>query len=287
MSPSQGPILVTGADGGLGRAVLKRLRDAGEPVVAMGRRAPDVPDDAVRFTADITDTDAVRTALSEVQPAIIIHLAGITGGACDVDRALATATNTAATATLAHIAAECGVARFVFTSSAAVYGDGYSRPIAETDTLRGTSTYALTKITAEEELRKVAQGTQLSVVALRIFNVYGPGFTSSLVNRLMASSAVAPVRLTGLDEFVRDYIHADDVAGACVAAAFAHLPDAFTPINVATGVATSNATLLATARAHHEPAVTIEPGTANYSVADTSLMRATLGLTTRALLETA
>lgn len=267
-------LLVTGAGGSIGRRLRARLEaDGYDASFVVSPRSGDGTDDPAVDAVEITDGDQMSAVVARRRPTAIIHLASITGGACDSDPERAEAVNVDAVGALAELAKGAGVARLVFASSSAVYGDQYDSPIDEQGATVLGSRYATTKRRAELALAAAAT-SEFTVVALRIFNVYGPGMADSLANRLVRATADAPVSLAGLDTFVRDYVHVDDVVQALLSAAEAPLSDAWAIINVASGHATSNRELVAAL----EPVVfTVSEPRASYSCANVAAARRLLG----------
>lgn len=262
------PILVTGAGGRIGTA-LRRQAGADLDVVAVTRS----PLPGSR-SIDVTDPEAVDGLLAEVKPRAVVHLAALTGAACDADPAAAERINVGGTAHLAQAARRHGVTRFVLASTAAVYGDARRRPLTESDAPSPSGAYATTKLRAEEALAATAD--QLPSHALRVFNVYGPGMRDSLVTRLFTASRERPVRLNGLDGFVRDYVHVDDVARAVLAAA--ESPDlGFRVLNVGSGVPRRNRDLWEVLPAAARAAVEVGPEVDSYSCADITAITDQLG----------
>ncbi|MEU6558663.1 NAD-dependent epimerase/dehydratase family protein [Nocardia nova] len=126
-----GPILVTGAFGLVGTAVVRALNAAGVPVVATDLDVPAGRRTARRLTragvtvrwADLTAAEQVETLLDAVRPSAIVHLAAIIPPVCYQRRRLARAVNVDATATLVRCAEKLSAPpRFVLASSIAVYG---------------------------------------------------------------------------------------------------------------------------------------------------------------------
>jgi len=269
-------VLVTGAGGAIGRRLRARLeRDDVTASYLVSPRSSARPADPLVDAVDITDRDRVGEVVAARRPTAIVHLAALTGAACDADPERAAAVNVEAVRSLAEIAREHAVSRVVLASTSAVYGDRYGSPIAETGELELASRYAQTKREAELILADAARRPGgPSAVALRIFNVYGPGMVSSLANRLVQAPPESPVALAGLDGFVRDYVHVDDVAAALAAAAHVELPQPWTVINVGSGVPTSNRRLVAAL----EPVnYTVEAPRASYSCANIEVARRMLG----------
>ena len=162
---SRGLILVTGATGAVGPAVVRALRDAGWDVRALLRsEAPhDLQHDAECFRGDLRDFASLTRAVEGVDA--VVHMAGLlhlvgAGKERDADfRAL----NVDATRALVDAARGRPI---VFFSSIAVYGSG--GPFDESSPVRPENTYASTKVEAER-LVLDANGT-----VLRIAAVYGP-----------------------------------------------------------------------------------------------------------------
>lgn len=144
-------------------------------------------------------------------------------------------------------AADHGVQRLVFASSASVYGDPKKLPMHEDDELSPLTPYCISKRAGEDLLGFYQRRAGLSWIALRFFNVYGPGqkttayYTSVInhfVNRLRAGEA--PV-IDGRGEQSMDFIHVEDIARAVVLGLESERADM--PINVGTGIDTSIADL--------------------------------------------
>lgn len=213
-------LLITGAGGFIGRAVLARA-------LAEGHQA--TPWDDVPAGPDrLRNADAV------------IHLAGrypTTARAATAQQLVEA--NTALTAAVLDACGATGARpRIVLAGTAAVYG-AQDAPLTESTPTRATSAYGASKLGAEALLR-AAPGTH---TCLRLFNVYGPGQPRSNVFDTIAVQLPAdgPVRVRDLNP-VRDFVHVDDVARAFVAAAT--LPAALPPvINIGSGQATSVAEL--------------------------------------------
>lgn len=273
-------LLVTGAGGGVGRRLRARLEADGYQASYLLRPGSTAhPDHPSVDVADITDVDRLTAIVDKRRPTAIIHLAALVGAACDVDPGRTQDVNVDAVGSLADIARTHAVPRFVLASTSAVYGDGYLSPIAETDELAPASRYAQSKRSAELTLAAAAeQSGSFSAVALRIFNVFGPGISESLVNRLVNATPDAPVTLAGLDTFVRDYVHVDDVVDALLLASEAPSIQSCTVVNVGSGVPTSNRDLV---EALNPVSYLTGPPRSSYSCADVALARHLLGFSAR------
>jgi UDP-glucose 4-epimerase len=144
-------------------------------------------------------------------------------------------------------AADHQVKRLVFASSASVYGPPKQLPMYETDVLDPQTPYCISKRAGEDLLGFYQRRSALSWIALRFFNVYGPGqktsayYTSVInhfVNRLRAGE---PPVIDGRGEQSMDFIHVEDVARAGVLALESEKDGL--ALNVGTGVDTTIARL--------------------------------------------
>lgn len=272
--------LVLGGNGHLGREL--QVAAAAGSVDAVFTRSP-APSASHLPVVDVTDRRSVRSAIEDSKPDVVLHLASITGAAADLDPARAEAVNVESVGYVSEAAAAAGVPRVVYVSSASVYGDRYESPVAENAPLDPRSTYAETKIRAEEALVLAAAAGGPEAVILRIFNIVGAGFEHSLVSKLLASRPEAPVPLRDLDGFVRDYIRIDDVLPALLASFRASVAGRSRIYNIGSGIPVSNRELL-TILSERQP-VYYEPvdGEPSYSCADIGRASRELGLIARPL----
>lgn len=261
-------ILVTGANGRIGRVVVPLLRGPFD-VIAAGRRASADLDAQL----DLADAASIQQAVATARPDIVLNLGGVVGAACAADPALTRRVNVEGAVALARAARDAGASLYVQASTAAVYGAERDILLDEDADLLGRGAYAESKRDAEAALAAVATAG-FPVVSARIFNVWGDAFPDSLLVRLARSRADDPVKLHGWARFVRDYIHVDDVAAALAAIAATDpgvLPDV---LNVASGEGTSNETLVdVLRRSGREPAYRVTGDAATWSRADITRLR--------------
>lgn len=170
-------ILVTGANGFVGKALVISLRRSGRQVMVATRRPGREHSDAFA----VGNIDA-RTDWREVLAGCdcVVHLAArvhvMNDHATDPLEAYRE-TNTRGTLNLARQAAECGVRRFVFLSSIKVNGEltGPGQPFTADDVPAPQDGYAVSKYEAEQGLLDLASRTSMDVVIIRPPLVYGPG----------------------------------------------------------------------------------------------------------------
>ena len=234
-------VLVTGGAGYIGSHVALALLETGRRVViadnlVTGRREL-VPDAAKFVETDIADVDRMSSLMREHQCRAILHFAGSTVVPESVENPLKYyGNNTCASRNLLQVALSEGVERFIFSSTAAVYGNPERLPVDETVSLSPVSPYGKSKLMTEHMLQDVAAASGLRYVALRYFNVAGADpegrsgqSTPNATHLIKAACEVAcgtrkSITIFG-DDYdtpdgtgVRDYIHVSDLATAHVAA---------------------------------------------------------------------
>jgi nucleoside-diphosphate-sugar epimerase len=180
-----GKILVTGADGFIGRQLCRTLRREGFAVKAAVRRTAIVPAEDLEYVAvgDIGPDTDWTDALHGVQR--VVHLAGrahIMGESPSDSRAEYERVNTLGTMRLAQSAAAAQVRRFLFLSSVKVNGEEtFGQPFAETDRPAPVDAYGVSKWQAETSLLHLHQQGALPVVIIRPPLVYGPGVRANFL----------------------------------------------------------------------------------------------------------
>ncbi|MBI2637150.1 MAG: NAD-dependent epimerase/dehydratase family protein, partial [Parcubacteria group bacterium] len=131
-----------------------------------------------------------------------------------------------------------GVKKFIFASSAAVYGDNQNLPIKETEPVKPTSPYGEQKAEIESALKE----SGIPSIILRYSNVYGPrqgtigegGVVAIFCKKLLTG---APVTVCGTGEQTRDFVYVDDAVSANIKA-LSRAKD-FGIYNVSTGIETN------------------------------------------------
>ena len=227
-------ILVTGADGFVGRHLLARL-------------AADFPGAALHTPAfDVTDSGAIDAAVAGLKPDACVHLAAIAaiGEARDAPER-AWATNLGGTLDLARaLRRHVPNATLLYVSSADAYGSSFAagHPLDEAAPLAPMNTYGATKAAADLALGAMAQDG-LRVVRLRPFNHTGPGQSDAFVVAAFARQVARiadgrqpPVLKVGTLDARRDFLDVRDVVSAyslCLSRADALPPG--TVLNVASG----------------------------------------------------
>lgn len=230
-------VLVTGADGFVGRHLVELLVEAGHDVSAGCRPGgepartwltPQASDRVRLVPLELSDQDSVRAALGRPVDAIV-HLAAVASGSeARQDPGRAWVVNAAGTARLVDAAIglkeQGGVDPLVLVvSSAEVYGGGPARRRVETDPLRPQSPYAASKVGTEVAALEAWRRASLRVVIARAFPHTGPGqsllyVVPAFIQRLRAARAAGSSRVpTGNLDPVRDLLDVRDVVRAYAA----------------------------------------------------------------------
>ena len=306
-------VLVTGGAGYIGSITARALAASGRRVVVIdtlerGRR--EAVGDAPFVRGDVADRDLVRRVCAEHGVDEVVHFAAYKAVAESMaEPARYFANNTAGSLLLLEALAEAGIDRFVFSSTASVYGTPERVPVREDDPVRCESVYAETKNLVERALGWMSDRGGLRHVSLRYFNAAGAADDGSLGEDWDVSSNLVPVVMkvaAGLSPelavfggahptpdgtCVRDYIHVEDLAAAHVAA-LDHLAagGASEILNVGTGTGTSVLEILAatervTGRPVPRRVVAPRPGDPPVSVADTARIGRVLDWTPQRFLD--
>jgi UDP-glucose 4-epimerase len=230
-------VLVTGGAGYIGSHMVLELRDGGESVVVLDNLSTGfpwaVPDDVLLVVGDSGDRKLVAALIREHRIDSIIHFAASTVVPESVRAPLSYyRNNTVNSRALIESAVEGGVRHFIFSSTAAVYGNPRQVPVAEDAPTLPISPYGWSKLMSEIMLRDAGNAHDLRHVILRYFNVAGAdpqgrsGQSSKAATHLIKVAVEAAVGLRDrIDVFgadyptpdgtcIRDYIHVADLVRA-------------------------------------------------------------------------
>src|SRR5262245_26465937 len=234
-------ILVTGGAGYIGSHVAYELVDASRDVIVLDNLsagfAGAVPSSVGLVIGDVADKVVLCKAHAEHGIDAIIHMAGSVVVPESITDPLGYyLNNTARSRAIIAFAVEAGIRRFIFSSTAAVYGTPATIPIGEDAPLRPLSPYGTSKMMTELMLAETAKAHDLRYVALRYFNVAGADpagrtgqSTRGATHLVKVACEAATGRRDGIDVFgidyptsdgtcIRDFIHVKDLARAHLAA---------------------------------------------------------------------
>ena len=230
-------VLVTGGAGYIGSHMVHALVDRGENVVVLDNLSTGirglVAERAKFVEGDVGDAELVGNLLRMSKVEAVIHFAGSIVVPESVENPLAYyANNTVASRNLIAACVAAGVKRFVFSSTAAVYGIPEHNPVVEAAPKEPINPYGRSKLMTEWMLEDAARAHPFSYIALRYFNVAGAdpkgrtGQSTPKATHLIKRACQAALgRVSHLDIFgtdfptrdgtgVRDYIHVSDLADA-------------------------------------------------------------------------
>lgn len=230
-------VLITGGAGYIGSHMAHALVDRGESVVVLDNLSTGVRDQvpaAARFVeGEVADQHLVGRVLKENGVGAVLHFAAATVVPDSVaDPLRYYANNTVSSRNLLEACVAHGIQHFIFSSTAAVYGETDAPTVDENAPTEPANPYGRSKLMTEWMLRDVAQASTLRYVALRYFNVAGadpsgrtgqstPRATHLIKRACQAALGRAPaLGIFGTDfptadgTGVRDYIHVSDLVAA-------------------------------------------------------------------------
>src|SRR6202158_2869075 len=230
-------VLVTGGAGYIGSHMVHALAEAGESVAVIDNLwtgfSAFLPEGVPLFIGDAGDENLVEGVIAQHGIESIIHFAGSVVVPDSMRDPLAYyRNNTMTTRSLLNAAVKGGVNRFIFSSTAAVYGNPDQVPVPEHAPTRPLSPYGSSKLMTEIMLHDVASAHGMNYVVLRYFNVAG---ADPLARIGLATAGAAPLLDSAVEEAtgqrakidvfgtdyptpdgscIRDFIHVSDLAQA-------------------------------------------------------------------------
>ena len=203
---SHGPprVALTGADGFLGSWITRELCAKEIEVMGLGRAYSEM------------DSQILTPILQDFAPTTIVHAAGPSSVYLSMEAPLGDFRRSVAGVYQVLEAARlaCPQALVLFLSSAAVYGDPETLPVAESAPTRPLSPYGFHKLASELALREYREIYGLRSVSLRIFSAYGEGLRRQLLWDICQKALRGNFVLQGDGSQTRDFIHACSVADA-------------------------------------------------------------------------
>jgi Nucleoside-diphosphate-sugar epimerases len=172
-------VAVTGGLGFIGSHLVERLNENNELVIVDNQSSGNIKNiqdlDFSRIDTDFGDITRVNLERIFEDVDYVYHMAAVTSVPQSVNDPLrSNEVNITGTLKVLEAAKKCGVRKLIFSSSSAVYGETESLPISEKNPINPLSPYAVTKATGELYCRVYSEIYDLSTIALRYFNVFGP-----------------------------------------------------------------------------------------------------------------
>ncbi len=250
MSENVKKILVTGGAGFIGSHLVERLLGDGFLVRILDNfstgKSANLPQEHAGLEiveGDVADSHIVDQAVQGVSA--IVHLAAVASVQASVEDPAGThASNFIGTLNLLEACRRHDVHRFLFASSAAVYGNCTTLPISESASVQPLTPYASDKLASEHYLDFYGREYGLEPGIFRFFNVFGPrqdpsspysGVISIFVDRSLTGQ---PLTIYGDGLQTRDFVYVTDLVTVLVKALTAQTL-ASGPVNVGTGTKTS------------------------------------------------
>ena len=224
-------ILVTGAAGFIGSTLCDSLLKNGINVVGIDNFSnlydPNIKRDNIRqavnrknftlYVEDILNKDKMFKIVSRESPGIVVHIAGLTG----MKKSLESPeefyqTNVTGTFNILEVCRKSGISKFIYASTATVYGNSKEKIKEDSNLPEPLNTYALTKKMGEDLVRYFALNYQLKAMVLRLSTVYGPRQRttmgiSTFVRNIDKGNEIS---LIGGGTSFRDYVFIDDCVNA-------------------------------------------------------------------------
>ncbi len=206
-------VLITGASGFIGNKLVRHFISKGFEVEGWDKFENGTGFPIIKV--DMSDIDTIESKLGSIKPDIIIHCAG----SADVGKSVKDPKsdyegNVTVTHNLMFTMHKLGLekTRFVFLSSAGVYGNPVSLPITEDMPLNPLSPYAVHKVMCEELCKYFASNYGMNVKVARIFSAYGAGLKKQIFwDMYQKYKNTGRLEMFGTGSESRDYIHVDDV----------------------------------------------------------------------------
>jgi len=273
-------VLVTGCAGYIGGQTAIQLRSQGHDVYGVDIRP--LPEHLsqqnlfLEFVQDNFASDVVLTWTANHNFDAIIHCAGTSlVGPSVANPQMYYANNFVRTQRLLdHLLIAKWTGRFIFSSSAATYGNPVMTPVQEVDPTEPISPYGQSKLMIDWMLQSYHQAYKLNYVSFRYFNACGadpearhgqePGATHIIARVLESMRDGTAFTLNGTDyetadgTCVRDYIHVADLAQAHITAMLPEIPSGI--YNLGTSAGISNAEIIDTARTVTGKSINVESG---------------------------
>jgi UDP-glucose 4-epimerase len=231
-----GNILVTGGAGYIGSHVVKALGENGFTVLVYDNLSKGYKDAILHgelVVGDLADTKLLDRAVKEFRPDAVMHFAAfIEVGESVSDPIKYYQNNAANTINLLQVLTRNQVNKFIFSSSAAVYGSPEKVPITEDDKIKPINPYGQSKAIVEKVVGDLSATTDFQHVSLRYFNAAGADPAGRIGERHNPESHLIPlvlktakgerqsIKIYGTDyptpdgTCIRDYIHIEDLADA-------------------------------------------------------------------------
>ncbi|SMP13871.1 UDP-galactose 4-epimerase [Desulfurobacterium pacificum] len=229
-------VLITGGAGYIGSHVVKLLKEKNIEVLVVDNLSKGHKEavlDTQLVVGDVGDTEFMKSVLNSFKPDAVMHFAAFIEVGESVKNPLKYyLNNTVSTLNLLKTMIETNVNRFIFSSTAAVYGIPENIPIKESEPINPINPYGSSKAVVERMLKEFSQAYGLKYVSLRYFNAAGADESGLIGESHNPETHLIPlilktakgeresIKIFGTDyptpdgTCIRDYIHVTDLAEA-------------------------------------------------------------------------
>ena len=289
-------VFITGGAGFIGSHVIPMLLERGDKVRLFDNMFRGDRDKVAELVAnsngnvefidqDVRYGGAVHAAMKGSDK--VIHLAAVSINKSQADPFESVDINVVGSNNVFAAAADHGISRVVYASSASVYGDPETLPMQVDGPTSPLTPYCIAKLAGEHLLDYYARRSGLTWIGLRFFNVYGPGqkptaYYTSVINHFVKRlRAGEPPVIDGSGEQSMDFVHVHDIARSVVMSLDADPAKANVAINIGTGIDTTVAelarTLIAAVGVNVEPQFNPREVLVSRRAADITRAREVLG----------
>ena len=237
-------ILVTGGACLVGNHILGRLVNINgvKPITVLKPERQGFPlqQGVEIFYTDLRKTKNLERLFDTRRPNAVIHTAAKSGVGESLRKPLDyEENNVRVTLSLLELARKYGTKKFIFTSTGQVYNIESPSPFSEeTPADKQDSPYASSKRACELFCYTYSETSDISVVCLRLGNIYGPGMRKNMVIQQLAEKAFSnePFTMHGDGTAARDYLHVSDLVDAIILVL--QLDSKFEVLNISSGRST-------------------------------------------------
>lgn len=290
--------LVTGGAGFIGSNIARQLLEGGWEVVVLdnlmsGYRENLQPLAGIQFIeGDVRDEAAVAKAMKGVE--VVFHLAASVGNKRSLDDPFTDSEiNVLGTIRVLEGARRAGVRKLVVSSSAGIFGELKTLPIAEDHPTDPQTPYGVSKLCSEKMSLVYAKRYGIEALCLRYFNVYGPNQRYDAYGNVIPIFVFQmlqgkPITIFGDGEQTRDFVNVNDVVQANLKAAWARGISGVFNIGSGTRISINRLVDLMCQVSGLRPQIRYGPprdGDVRHSLADISAARRSLGYEPRVSLE--